>query len=356
MNNLLIYSKNKYLLIDINYPNIINELNIDCPALNDIIPVHMCFNQKGVFVVDKNNMVYGFRLKGSKPEWLGNTTVVNIFEFDIIGPTCMGRIVGYDADNKIIRETWLLSKNGNGRVDYAETIYGCNNINDYIVFPNAPYFVFVKGDDKELLVDSVIESDLCGIEYEIYFVKNNVIYKLLKQNSPSHELIIYVSKKYAIIKNKHLLQAKKIHDLTKYDAILFKLIDKFSICYINKDEEVIIDEIYMSANKNYGIVQNVREISTVGNDIILCAVNSIHVIRNYKNLDDSMLEQIDYPFDISFVGNIKLRDFNWTPNTHNKLSNLKKLQIKTFLLCNRLMKQYKIPYWVLYIVFNFIYK
>ena len=73
----------------------------------------------------------------------------------------------------------------------------------------------------------------------------------------------------------------------------------------------------------------------------------LKIIKVMLGFDIFTVHIIDYPFNISFVDNIKLNNFIWTKKTHKFLSNKKKSKIVTFMLCNKLMGIYKLPYCLL---------
>ena len=121
----------------------------------------------------------------------------------------------------------------------------------------------------------------------------------------------------------------------KYDL----LIDNNGNCYTRKPNGEYIK--FHTMTNNSILLHD-------GNNVIIVTGNHIITIISH----DHMI-QFTLPIkSIQHIGSNRIGDLVWYNQMYHKLPSQFKSNIKTFVLCNRLMKQFKIPHCVLPIIFN----
>ena len=87
-----------------------------------------------------------------------------------------------------------------------------------------------------------------------------------------------------------------------------------------------------------------------GNNVMIVDGNHFVVILDHDKVIRFTLSSINvYQVDSNIIKNVK-----WSKQNHNNWPNNYKDTIKAFMLCNMKMKQFKIPYYVLQVIFSII--
>jgi len=389
MNNIdfiFIHSNNEYLMLwKYNLNKIIN-LSESCPELCDIYPKLIYIDQMAftiskhdyiyIFILDTNNICHCVKIQ--VPEIVYNMKITlykNIFKINMVDPVIfrcdtknkplmsgdMGRImfdsvfnfniIGHN-NNKIGYEKFNISPyslTNSSMMDYELKYYDKHNV----IFDLNTQKINIDGrlgfiQNNMIVITNLLFDEIDSIVINeggsMYFEKNDGIYYCPVKKTENLNCNII-----------NLKRAKKIYDLIKNKVKLFKLFDNYFLCYVSINDDIIIEEIYTESKKNYGIIPGITHIIQSNDNILFCSTNKLYIIQNYIILDLSTITHIDYPFNILCINDNKINNFMWTPKTHRFLPPNMKERIVTLLICNKLMMQYKIPYWLIHIIINFIY-
>ena len=107
--------------------------------------------------------------------------------------------------------------------------------------------------------------------------------------------------------------------------------------------------IYNFKNNTYIKIENIYfpyNICNVWKFVIIVTIKNCYIVE--YGLNEILCTKINYPFNISISDNMSFNNFIWTPKTHKFLHHTIKDNIKTFILCNKSMGYFKIPYWLLH--------
>ena len=129
---------------------------------------------------------------------------------------------------------------------------------------------------------------------------------------------------------------------TVYQFRYYLLVDTDDNCHLvsPNGEDKIFFKLTNDSVVLYGDVQY--------NNIMIVTNNHIIVI-----LRDCTIIQFELPVKyIYYMANTKLRNLIWSKDLYHKLPPNYKELIRTFMLCNRLMGQFRIPHCVLLIIFS----
>ena len=120
-------------------------------------------------------------------------------------------------------------------------------------------------------------------------------------------------------------------------------------CMINNDNVCCIK----NNNNPYKEVHKMTPTSILFNDgkyITILDSNHVTIIKEYDNIIKFTLSNVN----IQHFGNTKIRNLVWSEEVRNKLPNNLKNSIKTFMMYNKRMTTFKIPYCVLNMVFTYL--
>jgi hypothetical protein len=362
MYRILIHSNNEYLLLNTETPeNIINISNI--PSCGDILskiyPVSIYDGAFYNIILDTSNILHLVNYNN-----INNIKVYpNIYTFK--KKIIISHVVDLDINtiDDIINIKMIIARyNENKKVYKCECIIIAdklltNKFNKKIY--NVTDHVTLKTISLVKTIDSCILIHSMSNIFHVETLKNTEAMNLIGKFG---NIIIY-SYNNILYKIRYGCFREMIINLTSKQIKYYKYDDYNKIiCYINIYGEIIVEDV--NTNKHLVLGKTNEDYNLYYNNFILyfininsvCRINFLkaHSVINGTNNIDDVIKYIKYPFNISQIGSFEMNNFIWTTGTYKFMSKNNKNIINIFLLCNRQMKQYKIPYWILYNIFNLL--
>ena len=326
------YADTKYYLLRYNttitttydFKEICDETN----KLHNILPKSIFSSHDNYYIVDFNNILHRVYLDDRK---IGTSNVPTSIDLNI----CKLSFDNYTSEEYSIAGntyTRLLLKNLNNSTNMSyeyinlrhtqnETTVMCTEILDDASITRYHSFASVNTSNGEYLF--IPQRKL-----------NNKIFTLGSQ-TPN----MYYNTKLQQI-DPALNKYKYIHNGSS-NKLSF-LVDNNNDCHIVKPNGE--DTVFFRMSTDSVVIGNI----TKGDDIMIITNNHAIVI-----LEDSTVLHFHLPIRrVHNLVNIKVSNLIWSKQIHNSLSNNYKDNVRTFMMCNRLMDQFKIPHCVLPIIFS----
>ena len=341
--NLLLYADNKFHLLQYFLSSTTDTYMLKTidSTLQTIIPKDILQNGCNCYIIDINNDIHYVQLDIGAIGIL--TLELNINKSTFMNPS----IIGFVTENfcQIIH---ILIKNIgisiNGSYEYFKFVH------DWISKSHTTVHHIILNNSHVNYVDGRIHVNVNG---NIRVLNQNYMsrgtYNLYKHPPPStlynilydrillHEQSKFVGSKhsYAIyyaIYYAHILDDRISH---------YFVVDKDNNCYVgNKLEEY---------NKVCTVSDNSMILYNNFNDtIIILNGNHITAISNNAEIIQFVLPVTN----LHYIANTKIKDLVWSKQIYDLLSNSYKDTIRVFMMCNKLMKQYKIPKCVLKVILD----
>lgn len=394
--NTLIFSKNEYILLTINGCSNKNEpiqyditsLNNMFPELCDTYPLHLCSNDVTHIIIDTNRYLHIIYKQG-------NNILLTFSLVQLVLPQQIVFISGcMDAVKKSDDVIWKR---------YIEDIHvvtfnkQTNNLDITTVYITAPYdnenntlggiFTIAKNNSCMTIENTrnltIIGDKLCFTKdnvlmcffnstvhsfdkiklatfkniqqighHAVYYIKNNSLYK--------HTYVIGPVKKITgnYVLHHNITNNSWIKDFSSYNTNENNILPIF--CEIHMLVFLIIDSsgcaniVNLNSGQQIyiGYIGHICKIKTMDPFALIICSHDCYIINTTN--DGIVCEKIKYSFNTSLSSNISFNNFVWSTRTHKYMSVNKQRIIMTFLLCNKLMGKFKIPYWLLYDVFRYL--
>lgn len=364
------------------------SLNNMFPELCDIYPLHLCSNDVTHIIIDTNGYLHIVYKQG-------DSILLTFSLVQLVLPQQIVFIGGcMDAVKKNNDVIWKR---------YVEEIHvvtfnkQTNNLDIATIHVTAPYdnenntlggnFTIAKNNSC-MTVENI--KNLTIIGDKLCFTKDNVLMCFFNSSVHSFDKIklatfkniqhidhhaVYYIKNNSLHKHTYLIgPVKKIADnyILHHNITNNSLIKDFP-CPSNIENNIL--PIFCDTNKLIFLIINSLGCANIvnlnsGQQIYIGYIGHICKIRilysfaliicshdcyiiNATN-DDMVCEKIKYSFNTSLSSNMSFNNFVWSTRTHKYMSVNKQRIIMTFLLCNKLMGKFKIPYWLLYDVFRYL--
>ena len=231
------------------------------------------------------------------------------------------------------------------------TFCGLFNGNIIMEENGANYIIHHSGQTIKIPIDGdsiKYRKNFDGIEY----IHNNILHINtrteevdinLSLDMTKHKIISYYYRRAEI--GWACIDATEVHVLL--------LVDENNDAYVY---ELMYDDIPNDISKFQRVGQIVGDYSVVLRDSHAVVIQP-HNIRNISIYAEiGQLEDIEYKInsEIACVDGCTFKEYSWTKQTHKYLSPKNKSIVKTFVMCNKIMGQFRVPYYLLCKMFTYM--
>ena len=365
---ILIHSNNEYLLLNEKIVINLSKNHIFGGILKTIYPVQIYDGCSFNIFIDTLHKLHIIKYQDDKITMYNNVHIPKIKN---------GRILSAHIDNKVfnskcfniticigkyykntqmyICEKVIITINSLKYDILERSIVKTYNVNKCIVSPEGFICMYTNNntilirdgcrdmDDMEIYDDN---KTIIDVGSEIIYVSNNKLHSAIPNNGY-----------YPAYIEPH----ETIFDFTQTKVKCFYY-DYFlkALCYVNIDDEIIVEETYTHKTKKLGVIKDPYKLYYYHNVLYFIKPHNITAVSfsrmsnlpNNIDVNDVDIIQLKQEFNISQVSSLLINNFIWTPDTHIFVPHKYKCIIEMFLLCNKQMSIYKIPYWVLYKIFS----
>ena len=369
MLNILVYTNDgKYMVINDDYT--INNLTAIQDDLANIYPkqvynVGSRINHNYYFVLDINNYIHAIitqdvdaTLQKYLCKTLGNnTTIMHVFSASSCD-ICITMInvgettVIYDVFVDLLSNGQLDYKNSAqlSPGEYKQSVALHNVINEYATLKQPDGTIMcVNINGRHMSVPQNYENIVC---HNIYSKMIEYLYNGIFQVK-SDDVMNFPEVSFDMVK--HKIKSYYYHPMPNSDG-------NHMLLLINENNDA-----FMYVDLRDRVLDSMDNFTPIGK-----IIGDYHAIMLYDRLvivQPNKVRCVTISYDIGLLEDIVLMDneivcthgytfkgYTWTKQNHKYLSLDKQTIVKTFVICNKMMGKFRVPYWLLCKIFTFIYK
>ena len=348
--NMLVHTNNQYILISICNSTVtykLHYLNDIYKQLYNIYPKSICSDCKYHFILDTCNRIHMIIEESAIifHENIGTSTLNNqqfscvwVWHHDDI----FIAIGQYDKYKKCYYSEYMelcpATNTISADIEINDNINECHftDLDNVVLFKNN-HEIFIKGEltgSNVSYISSTINNIIKNCHTKIIqYESNNILFEESLESHGNNHINIIID-----------LNKNNIKDYF-YNFCILCYIDNNNEIYIMDPKKLDTSPVFLgSINDNY-IKKYIHKSD------LLCFLNKNMIVLINMVYDKRI--DIDSVFDISFAHMISLNNFIWSFATHKFLGDSYKKIINILLLCNKQLKNLKIPKYVMYVIFKF---